>query len=170
MQLDTMAPATSDRRTRRIRTLRLNSAGICLMLIAEYGLGIGVNLYLQVPPADRHRGIATALGRVLTNQPVVLAIHGALGLLLIFAAVSVLTRAILARQRFAIVAAAAGLLAIAGAAFSGATFVNADKDGASMAMAVLTGVALLCYVACLLVVTPKSIGTPTHTGDDGEAV
>jgi hypothetical protein len=125
------------------------------MLIAEYGLGIGVNLYVEVPPSDQHRGLATALGSVLTNQPVTLAIHGALGLLLLVAAVSVLTRAILARQRFAFAAAAVGLLAIAGAAVSGATFVNGNKPAASMAMATLTGVALLCYVASLLVVTPK---------------
>jgi hypothetical protein len=68
------------------------------------------------------------------------------------AGVSVLVRAIVARHRPAIASSAAGLAAIAAAAFSGATFVSNGQDGASMAMAILTGVALLCYLANLLVV------------------
>jgi hypothetical protein len=39
-----------------------------------------------------------------------------------------------------------GLLAVLGAAASGAGFVNSDADGASLAMALLTAVALLCYL------------------------
>ena len=62
-----------------------------------------------------------------------------------------LVRAIVARRRPAIASSAAGLAAIA-AAFSGATFVSNGQEGASMAMAILTGVALLCYLANLLVV------------------
>ncbi|HEX6452664.1 MAG TPA: hypothetical protein VF060_24795 [Trebonia sp.] len=146
------APATVDRLERRIRALRLNSAGICMMLIAEYGLGIGVNLYVKVPTADQGHGIATALGRALTSQPATLVVHAGLGVLMILAALSVLARAILARHRFAIGAAATGLAAIVGAAVSGATFVSSGRDAASMAMAMLTGVALLCYLGNLFVV------------------
>ena len=43
--------------------------------------------------------------------------------------------------------------------FSGAAFVSSDQAGASMAMAVLTGVALLCYLANLLLVGPEYSGT-----------
>jgi hypothetical protein len=50
----------------------------------------------------------------------------------------------------------AGLAAIAAAAFSGVTFVSNRQDGASMAMAILSGVALLCYLANLLVVSPPA--------------
>ena len=107
------APASADsgeRRERRIRMLRLNSAAICVMLIAEY----------------------------------------------------VLARAILARHRFAICAAAAGLAVIVGAAVSGATFVSSGRDAASMAMAMLTGAALLCYLGNLFVVRPR----PPTAADD----
>jgi hypothetical protein len=97
------------RQARRIAGLRGNSLGISLMLIAEYGLGIGVNLYVHIPAADRGNGIASALGRALTSQPVVLAVHAGLGLLLLVAAVNVLTRAIRARHRFAIAASVTGL-------------------------------------------------------------
>jgi hypothetical protein len=76
------------------------------------------------------------------------------------AGVSVLTRAIIARHRRAIAASAAGLLAIVGAAVSGASFVSAGRVGASMAMAVLTGVALLCYVGNLFVAGPPRRNCP----------
>ena len=140
----------------RIRGLRGNSLGISLMLVVEYGLGIGINLYVRVPAADRGNGLASAVGRVLTSQPVVLAMHAGLGLLLLVAAVSVLTRAIRARHRFAIAASVTGLLAIAGAAVSGASFVSDSKAGASMAMAVLTGIALVCYLGNLFAVRPTA--------------
>src|SRR5258708_1197308 len=90
------------RRAGGIAGLRGNSLGISPMLIAEYGLGIGVSLYVHTPAADRGNGIASALGRALTSQPVVLAVHAGLGLLLLVAAVNVLTRAIRPRHRFPI--------------------------------------------------------------------
>ena len=149
--------AGTARQTGRIRRLRGNSLGISLMLIAEYGLGIGVNLYVGVPAADRGNGLASAAGRALTTQPVLLAMHAGLGLLLLATAASVLTRAIRARHRFAITASATGLLAIAGAAVSGASFVSDSKAGASMAMAVLTGIALMCYLRNLFVVRQTAL-------------
>ena len=146
------SPATP--RALRLRGLRTNSFAISVMLLVQYGLGIGVNLYARVPAADQGAGIIAALGRALTSQPVVLAVHAVLGLLMLVAGVSVLARAILARHRLAIASSAAGLAAIAAAAFSGAAFVSNGQDGASMAMAILTGVALLCYLANLLAVSP----------------
>lgn len=147
-------PAT--RRARRLTGLRTNSFAISVMLLVQYGLGMGVNLYSRVPAADQGAGLIAALGRALTSQPAVLAVHAVLGLLMLVAGVSVLIRAIAARHRLAIASSAAGLAAIAAAAFSGATFVSDGRDGASMAMAILTGVALLCYLANLLVVSPPA--------------
>ncbi len=65
---------------------------------------------------------------------------------MLVAAVNVLSRSIRARHRPAIMNSAGGLAAIAGAALSGATFVDNGRPGASMAMAALTAVALLCYL------------------------
>src|SRR5258708_25619192 len=48
----TAAHADTARQARRIAGLRGNSLGISLMLIAEYGLGIGVSLYVHIPAAD----------------------------------------------------------------------------------------------------------------------
>jgi hypothetical protein len=150
---------------RRLSGLRKNSTAIFVMLLAQYGLGMGVNLYARVPAADHGTGIATALGRALTSQPAVLAGHTALGLLMLVAAISVLTRAILARHRRAIAASAAGLAAIVAAAVSGATFVSNQQADASMAMAVLTGVALLCYLATQLVTGQPTVINPRGPGE-----
>ena len=143
-------------RARRLRALRLNSAGISVMLLVQYGLGIGVNLYAEVPDADHGVGILVSAGRALTSQPVTLALHTALGLLMLVAGVTVLVRAIRARHRLAIAASALGFAAIIGAAVSGATFVSSDHDSASLAMGLLTAVALLSYLANLLTVVPSA--------------
>ena len=140
------------RRTRRLSGLRKNSFAISVMLLVQYGLGMGVNLYANWLPT---REPGSSRHWPLISQPVVLAVHATLGVLMLVAGVSVLVRAIVARHRPAIASSAAGLAAIAAAAFSGATFSN-GQDGASMAMAILTGVALLCYLANLLVVGPPT--------------
>jgi hypothetical protein len=132
------------------------------MLLAQYVLGMGVNLYAQVPRTDQGSGPAIALGRALSNSPAGLAIHSAFGLLLLVAAVSVLSRAILARNRLAIVTSVAGLAAILGAAFSGASFVDHGHPGASMAMAVLTGAALLCYLLNLFTLSASPNAPRDH--------
>jgi hypothetical protein len=82
------------RRTRRLSGLRKNSFAISVMLLVQYGLGMGVNLYARVPAADQGAGIIAALGRALISQPVALAVHAGLGLLMLVAGVSVLVRAI----------------------------------------------------------------------------
>ena len=149
-----------DADARRRAGLRATSLGICLMLIAQLILGLGVNWYVYVPAAGQGHGLGTALGRALTNPPATLAAHAALGTLLLVAAVNVLTRAIQARPKPAIAASAIGLAAIAAPAVSGASFVSDRRAGASMAMAVLTGVALLCCLGNLFVVLPR----PTAAG------
>jgi O-antigen/teichoic acid export membrane protein len=161
-------PAPADKAARRISGLQKNSLAISVMLLAQYGLGMGVNLYAQVPRADRGRGLAVAVGRALSNPPAVLAIHAALGLLLLVAAVSVLYRAVLARHRWAVAASVAGLLSIAGAAFSGASFADHGHPGASMAMAVLTAVALLCYLLNLFALGVSASTPRDHRRDGGQ--
>jgi hypothetical protein len=100
-----------------------------------------------------------ALGRVLTSQPAILAAHAALGTLLLMAGLSVLTRAIRACHKLAMGASVTGLAAITGAAARGASFVSDSRAGASMAMAALTGAALLTYLAIMFAVRPRPTAT-----------
>ena len=78
-----------------------------------------------------------------------LTLHALLGLALIVAALVLLVRAIRLDDRTVAVLAAAGLTAIGGAFATGEIFVRNGQNGASLAMALLAGVALLCYIGTL---------------------
>ena len=141
--------ADADQRAadRRLERLRGASMGAAVMLVIQFGLGVGVNLYTTLPAAGsggRSFGDAFSSGAVL-------ALHAAFGLLLIVTALSLLVRAIAARHRPVIVTSAIGLLAIIAAAGSGASFVNDSANGASLGMALATGVAMLCYLVSLFI-------------------
>ena len=72
-----------------------------------------------------------------------------LGLALILAALVLMVRAVRLEDRVIAVLAAAGLTGIGGAFASGEIFVRNGQNGASLAMALLAGVAMLCYIVAL---------------------
>jgi hypothetical protein len=129
----------------RTAGLRRASLAALVLLLIQYGIGIGVNLYVTVPAADQGHTISSAI----SNGPAALTVHVVLGLLLILAAVALVVLAIAARRPGVIAASVIGLLALAGAAEQGAAFVDKGHASASMTMAILTGVGLLCYGICL---------------------
>ncbi|HXB46710.1 MAG TPA: hypothetical protein VNW50_03035, partial [Streptosporangiaceae bacterium] len=63
----------------------------------------------------------------------------------------VLVQSIMARHWMVVAMSAVGLLALAFASVAGAGFVRTGDTSASMAMSVLTGIALLCYAVNLYV-------------------
>jgi hypothetical protein len=149
-QSDARGRADGGRAERRLRGARRTTLSAAIMLLIQYGLGMGVNLYVTVPASDQHHGLGSALGHSLSNSPVVLAVHSGFGLLLLVAGVNVLVRAIAGRRPVIITSAVIALIAIIGAAVSGARFVDAgDNAAASMMMGILTAVALLCYLVNL---------------------
>lgn len=127
---------------RALGRLRGASSGALVMVVIQFALGVGVNLYIT--PA---RG---GVSEAFTNGPL-LALHAVLGILLIIAAIDLLVRAILVRHRVVIVVSAIGLLAIIAAAGSGVAFLSDGQNGSSMGMAIAGCVALLCYAVCLRV-------------------
>jgi hypothetical protein len=144
--------------------LRRISLGMLAGLVIQYCLGMIVNLYVSVPARDHGSGVLTAVGRALANGPAALTVHAALGLLLILGAVNLVVRALVLRMRLVAWLSAAALLAIVGAAASGAAFVGSGADGASLAMALLTGVALLCYAVNLFTLAqPAPEGAPSRS-------
>jgi hypothetical protein len=148
-----MAVTQADRTTRvspaGLARLRRASLGALVMLIIEFALGIGVNLYVSLPASDKGAGVLAAIGRALADGPVAVAVHAAIGLLLIVAAIGLLVQSVMHRHVAAIVLSAVGLLAVIGAATSGARFVGTGQEGASLGMAMATAVAMLCYAFCL---------------------
>lgn len=140
--------------------MRRMTLGMMIALLVQYGLGMWVNLYITVPARDHGGGEFTAIGRAFANGPAGLAIHSGLGLLLIVGAINLVVRSVQARHRPLIWLSAVSLLAILGAALNGAEFVNSGGNGASLGMAMLTGIALLCMTISLFVLGGGASGTP----------
>jgi hypothetical protein len=125
--------------------VRRVSVATLIMLVVQYGLGIVLNMYVAVPASDAHAGLM----QEIASGPFMLTVHALLGLALIGAALVSLLRAVRLGDRVIAVLAAAGLTAIGGAFASGEIFVRNGQSAASLAMALLTGVALLCYIGAL---------------------
>jgi hypothetical protein len=113
--------------------------GAGILLIIEFGLGMGVNLYVTLP---RHKSfLSTVFGSAT------LAAHAIVVLLLLGAAIAALAGAI--RSRRAIVYTSVGLAAILVAAAAGSSFAGNQNNGASLGMALATAVAMFCYLAAV---------------------
>jgi hypothetical protein len=134
---------TSTRRGRStIPAWRINGLATSLILLIEFGLGAGLNLYVSVPT---HKAFfSTVFGEWA------LALHAITALALIAAALSTLIRS--ARAGRAIFWSVLGLVAILVATGAGAGFVKNGSATASMAMAIAGIVALLSYVMVIFAV------------------
>jgi hypothetical protein len=136
--------------TARMARVRRGSLAALVLLVVQFGIGMYVNLYVTIPRGDHGSG----LGSAIANGPAMLSSHAVLGLLLALVAIGVLVQAVMARHRGAIASSALGLLALAAASAAGASFTSSGDAGASMGMAVMTGVALLCYAVNLYGLRP----------------
>lgn len=116
-----------------------------IALVLQFGLGMVLNLFITVPPGDARAGFITEV----RTAPLGLTLHALLGTLLIGAAIVLVTRAVRAKDRLVIALAATGLVAVAGAFTAGEMFVRDGRNGVSLAMALLTGVALVSYAIAL---------------------
>jgi hypothetical protein len=125
--------------------LRNGSLAVLALLVVEYAIGMYVNLYVAVPRADHSGG----LGSAIANGPASLSLHAVLGLLLGLGALGAAAQSILVRRWSLVATSVIGLLAIILASVAGTGFTSTGDDSASMAMSVLTGVAMLCYAVNL---------------------
>ena len=138
--------------TAGLARLRRGSMAVLVLVVVEYGLGMYVDLYVTVPPADHGRSV----GNAIANGPAVLSIHVVAGLLLGLGALGVLAQAVIVRRPGAIALSAAVLFALAFASVEGTSFTSSGDRVDSMGMSVLTGVGLLCYAANLYLPRPAS--------------
>jgi hypothetical protein len=145
LRAESSARPASVTATASLARVRRGSLAALVLLVVQYGIGMYVNLYVTVPRGDHGSG----LGSAIANGPAMLSSHAVLGLALALVAIGVLVQAVMARHRGAIVSSALGLLALASASAAGAGFTSSGDAGASMGMAVMTGVALLCYAVNL---------------------
>jgi hypothetical protein len=134
-----VAPATHE--TTRVPSRRAGripgaSFGLLILLIIQYLLGIGYNLYGTAPTASK---------KIDAFSSPLLALHAILGTVLILAAIYLVVGAVRARIQLAVFTSLIGLLSLIAAWVSGSVFAQKGASGYSMAMGVMTAVALLCY-------------------------
>jgi len=147
-----VAPPSAQKRESRQAGVRQGGLALLILLAVQFGLGIGVNLYVTLPAAG-HPGHASWFG-----NGALLALHATLGMLLILGAIFVLVRAIMARNATLIITSAAGLVAILLAAFFGSGFTDKLTDGYSLGMAIAFAVALACYAIGLYATSTRRSG------------
>lgn len=137
---------TGTAQAKRLERVRMASFGALTMLILQFVIGVAYNLYGTAPTAKKSVG--------LFSSPL-LAIHVILGILLVIAAAMLVFRAVQAKAGAALATSIAGLVAILGAGFAGGSFANDGAAGASLGMAIATGIAMLCYAANLVIPVSK---------------
>ena len=152
--MTTTEESVASMRPKALNGLRLNSFAAVVMILLEFSLGVGVNVFSTLPQADHGRSVFTAFGSAVTGGPLVLAVHALLGTVLLVTGVSALARASLIRQPALILITVIAFLGIVAAWLSGARFVGTMANGASMTMAIATAVSTLCY-AFILFIVPK---------------
>jgi hypothetical protein len=139
---------------RRIGGLRRATLASFVLLVVQYAIGTGVNLYVGAPSGVH------GIGEAISKGPAALSVHVVLGLLLVLAAVGLVVQAVIARHWVLTGTSVVGLLALIAATLSGARFVSKGLPSASMAMAILTGVALLAYGANLYLLASAPAQAP----------
>jgi uncharacterized membrane protein YhaH (DUF805 family) len=114
-----------------------SSFGLVIMLVIQDVLGAAYNLYGKMPSSGKSIG--------MFSSPL-LAIHTIFGILLILAAIDLLVRSIRASVRPAVITSIIGLVAIIAGAGAGSAFTQDGANGASLGMAIASGVAMIAYL------------------------
>lgn len=124
-----------------------------LLVTAQVGVGIAVNLYIVVPHhhpgssgSDYFTRSADSVGWAASHAPLTLAAHTALGMLLVLVALVLGVRALVTRSGLPGALCVVGGLLVIGAALNGASFLDFGRVLSSLLMASLGLGALACYV------------------------
>ena len=134
-----------------LASIRRASFAMSIVLLVQYVLGIGVNLFVTLPRQDQGAAGGRAIARAISNGPLSVSIHATLGLALVIIGLAIAIRAAATRHRGLLALGVVGLLALGSAAFNGASFVSTGQNSASFTMALDWAVALLCYLSILFI-------------------
>ena len=134
------------------RQLAVN-LGACALLLIQYLLGMVVNVYVVLPgrhpgagASDYFSGAVAGLAWVIADGSAWAAAHTAFGMALAAAALAAVAIAWRRGSTAGKAASLAGALAVIGAGFNGASFVDYGHAFSSMIMAGLWALALACYL------------------------
>lgn len=135
------------------RELRDTYLAALIVLVAQFLLGMAVNLFVVIPrnhpganPPEYFSGVGSSVTwAILQGGQLWLILHASLGLILVGAGVAVLLRAIQTRERNSIIVASLGAVAIVAAGFNGGSYLNYHEDFSSMLMASFFAITVVAY-------------------------
>lgn len=122
---------------RQLAAIRTGSLATLVILVVQYALGVAESLYGTMPTARHSIG--------LFSGGTLLAVHGTLGILLAFGGIGTAVRSVRTRHRPFAISSVLAMLALIAATITGFMFLDKGQDGASLGMALATGVAMICY-------------------------
>jgi hypothetical protein len=132
--------------------MRNQFLGTLVFLIAQFLLGMAVNLFVTIPtdhpgsnPPEYFGGVVQSVAWAVLHGHVLLQIHAVLGLLLVLNALGLLVAAIRIRAGDLIVVTSLGLFGVLAAGFNGGSFLNYNQDFSSMIMATFFAWAVVSY-------------------------
>jgi hypothetical protein len=141
---------------------RANLLVMLLTLVAQFLLGMAVNLFVVIPkdhpgsnPPEYFSGVFQSVTWAILHGHLFLVLHAVLGLLLVLNGVGLLVRAIQLRLRSLLLTAGFGALGVIAAGFNGGSYLNYHEDFSSMIMASGFAVAVVSYLIGLYVL-PRS--------------
>jgi len=148
------------------RQVRISFLFALVMLIAQFLLGMAVNLFVKIPdehpganPPEYFSGVAQSVSWAIVHGNLWLAIHAGFGLVLVIAAVGTLVQAIGSRHRGLIVSAVFGFIGVLAAGFNGGSFLNYHQDFSSMLMATGFAIAIAAYSVGLYIASERAAST-----------
>lgn len=142
----------------QVRELRGTSIGLIVVLVIQFGLGAAYSLYGTMPTDGKPLGM-------YSDGPL-LAVHATLGLIIALGSLRALMVAARSKNRGLLAATLVGVLAVFGAVAGGMAFLPHGANGASLAMALAGGVAVLAYLAAA-VLTFAAPPAPAHPAPAG---
>lgn len=148
------------------RQLRISFLFALVMLVAQFLLGMAVNLFVKIPtdhpganPPEYFSGVAQSVTWAILHGNLLLAIHAGFGFVLVVAAIGTLVQAIGSRRRGLVVSAVFGFIGVLGAGFNGGSFLNYHQDFSSMLMATGFAIAVGSYSAGLYIANEAATST-----------
>lgn len=149
------------------RRLQAVNLAACMLLLVQYLLGMVVNLFVTLPAhhpgsgaGDYFGGVASGLAWVIPRGPGWAAAHAAFGLALVLAAFAGVALSWRRASRACTGASVLGALAILGAGFNGASFLNYGQNYSSMIMSGLWALAVACYATGMFLAARPEPGRP----------
>jgi hypothetical protein len=136
-------------------------------LVMQLALGMMLNLYIRIPATDARASYL----REIDTAPAMLTAHALVGLVLLAGSVILLLRAIALRDIAVIIPVTTGFAAVLGAFAAGEAFVKNGENSVSLSMAILTSVALLCYIRLQTIIgrpRPRQERTVGYRADPAE--